>query len=306
MGIGQIENSVKDFERSVDLAHSNKKRAAKNFLNNAGIVIGVFILFVVVLIMTTDLRLAKWADISNLLIDFLLLLLCSYSMYINCSDSGMRLGLRNDDYLSAIDRFEDKKERIKVAKYHTRLYEFCRHYIAKELENTKMDILMIMGFDYETYLSKWLTLTPKEVNALYGLTQNQKKAIIKANAIEPIELTPEMILKRGRKGGKRDPLGMDPVTKKKITFSIKFVTTVITTAFMTAIVVDFVLEPTWIMFVSCMLRLMIVVLNGFSGYKFGYENIVYDTANYMNDQTDLMEQALQYFEEVDTKAESAV
>jgi hypothetical protein len=38
-------------------------------------------------------------------------------------------------------------------------------------------------------------------------------------------------------------------------------------------------------------------LNGFSGYKFGYENIVFDTTNYMNDQTDLMEQALQYFEE---------
>ena len=299
MGIGQIENSVKDFERSVDLAHSNKKRAAKNFLNNAGIVIGVFILFVVVLIMTTDLRLAKWADISNLLIDFLLLLLCSYSMYINCSDSGMRLGLRNDDYLSALDRFEDKKECIKVAKYHTRLYEFCRHYIVKELENTKMDILIIMGFDYETYLEKWAVLTPKEVKELGGLTQNQKKAIIKANAVEPIELTPEMILKRGRRNGKRDPLGMDPVTKKKITFSVKFVTTVITTLFMTAIVVDFVLEPTWIMFVSCMLRLMIVVLNGFSGYKFGYENIVYDTANYMNDQTDLMEQALQYFEEID-------
>jgi hypothetical protein len=73
---------------------------------------------------------------------------------------------------------------------------------------------------------------------------------------------------------------------------------------MTAIVVDFVIEPTWIMFVSCMLRLMLVVLNGFSGYKFGYENIVYDTVNYMDDQTDLMEQAIQYFEEADQNAAS--
>lgn len=304
MGIGQIENSMKDFERSVDLAHSNKKKTAKNLLNNAGIVIGTFILFVVILVMTTDLRLAKWADISNLIIDFLLLFLCSYSMYINCSDSGMRLGLRNDAYLSSVNRFDSKKEIIKAAKYQTRLYEFCRYYIAKELENTKMEILLVMGFDYDTYVSKWFILNNKEINELRGLTQKQKKAIMKANAIEPIELTPEMILKRGRRSGKRDPLGMDPNTKKTITFSVKFVTTVITTLFMTAIVVDFVVEPTWIMFVSCMLRLMLVVLNGFSGYKFGYENIVYDTVNYMDDQTDLMEQAIQFFEEADQNAAS--
>ena len=37
------------------------------------------------------------------------------------------------------------------------------------------------------------------------------------------------------------------------------------------------------------------VMNAFTGYKFGFENIVFDTANYINDQTDLMEQALQFF-----------
>ena len=40
----------------------------------------------------------------------------------------------------------------------------------------------------------------------------------------------------------------------------------------------------------------VCVMNGFTGYKFGYENIVFDTVNYMDDQTDLMEQAMQYFD----------
>jgi hypothetical protein len=48
-----------------------------------------------------------------------------------------------------------------------------------------------------------------------------------------------------------------------------------------------------------MLKMIVVITNGFSGYKLGYENIVFDTTNYMSDQTDLMEQAIHYFEKVE-------
>lgn len=294
MAINQLENISKEFEESVDLAHSQRRKTTKSLLNNAGIIVGVFILFAVVVIVTTDIRLATWADVAGLGIDFFLLLFCSYTMYINCSDSGMRFGLRNDLYLDAVDKFEEKKKEIIGKNYQGRLHEFCWYYINKELENTKMNILAVVGFDYQTYINKWLALTDKQIMALEYLTKPQKEAIIKANAVVPIKLTPEMIMKRGRKTGKRGALGIDPGTKKKINFGMKFISSVFTSLCMTLIIVDFVIEPTWIMFVSCTLRLMIVIINGFSGYKFGYENIVYDTANYMSDQTDLMEQALQY------------
>ena len=39
------------------------------------------------------------------------------------------------------------------------------------------------------------------------------------------------------------------------------------------------------------------MLNGFAGYKFGYENIVYDTVDYVNDQIDLMHRFKQYIED---------
>lgn len=51
------------------------------------------------------------------------------------------------------------------------------------------------------------------------------------------------------------------------------------------------------MFAACLLKLFPVVLNGFMGYKSGYENIVVDTVNYMNDQADLMRQLIHYVEE---------
>lgn len=57
-----------------------------------------------------------------------------------------------------------------------------------------------------------------------------------------------------------------------------------------------VVEPSWAIFASCMLKLLAIVMNGFTGYKFGYENIIFDTVNYIDDQTDLMNQAMQYFD----------
>lgn len=65
---------------------------------------------------------------------------------------------------------------------------------------------------------------------------------------------------------------------------------------MSIIVLEAVVEPTWVLIATCCLKLMAVVINGFNGYKFGYENIVFDTVNYMSDQTDLMTQAVQYVE----------
>ena len=49
-------------------------------------------------------------------------------------------------------------------------------------------------------------------------------------------------------------------------------------------------------FASVCLKLVSVIVNGFGGYRTGYENIVIDTVNYMNGQIDLMQQAIQYIE----------
>ena len=294
--VGKIEEMERSFEDGMTRRRSKKKAAAKTLLNNAGIIFGVFLTFVVIIIVTTDIRLATWEEITGLGIDFLLLLFCSYTMYINCSDSGMRHGLRTDTYLDAVEMFDKAKAKITSCGNQKRMYVFCRHYIKEELKHTKMLELENVGFCYEDYLEKYLGLDDSKIDEDTELTKAQKKAVKKANSIDPIRLTPEMILRRARGHSRRSPLGMNPETKKKINFGVKFVSTIFLSLFLTVLIVDMVIEPTWIMFVSCMLKLISVVSNGFSGYKFGYENIVNDTANYMNDQTDLMGQAIQFFE----------
>ena len=294
--VNTLEEIGKAFEEGVSLNHSRKKQAAKSLLNHAGIFFGVFLIFAVVIIVTTDIRLASWEELAGLSLDFALLLFCSYTMYVNCSDSGMRHGFRTDAYLDAVDKFDGRKKKIVDNKNQTRLHEFCRHYIEEELQHSKMAELEVVGFSYEEYLERWLGKDKEEIEQLPNLTQAQKKAIEKANAIRPIKLTPEMIMRRARGYARRSPLGMNPEKKKQINLGVKFITTLILSLFMTVIVLDMVIEPTWLMFAGCMLKLVAVVLNGFTGYKYGYENIVFDTVNYMNDQTDLMDQAIEFFE----------
>ena len=297
MAIEQIEEIKQSFTEGVNVAHGHKKAATKTLLNNAGILVGVFIVFAVITIVTTDIKIADPTHIGRLGIDFFLLLFCTYSMYINCADSGMRLGFRNEDYLAAVELFEDRKNVIKENRLQKRMYEFCRYYINRELENAKTNILMVVGFDYETYIERWIGKSADYIKSISDLTVTQKNAIIRANAVKPISLTPEMIFMRGRKLESRSPLGITPQQKKVFNFGFKFVSNLVIALFWTAIVIEFAIEPTWELFVAIVLRTLLIILNGFSGYKFGYENIVFDTTNYMNDQTDLMEQALQYFEE---------
>lgn len=292
----QKSSGARAFEQAVITEHIQKKKVTKSLLNNAGIFVGVFLIFAVIVIVTTDISITSFEEIASLSLDFFLLLFCSYSMYVNASDSGMRHGLQSVMYLDALDRFSANKKGIIDARRQTGLHEFCRYYIDDELKNVRMSILAVVGFGYNEYRKNWLGLDKKSIKKDPKLTKTQKSALIKANAIKPIKLTPEMIMKRGRGSSRRVPLGTKPETKKSINFGVKFGSSFLISLVMSIIVLDVVVEPTWVIFASCVLKLLAVAMNGFTGYKFGYENIIFDTVNYMDDQTDLMNQAMQYFD----------
>jgi len=295
--IGQSTSPAADFEKKIILQNSEKKKFAKNFLNNAGIFVGVLLMFAVIVVVTTDIRLTSFEEIAALGLDFFLLLFVSYSMYVNCSDSGMRAGLQSESYTGGYSAFETLKKHIIDTKMQSRLGEFCCHYITEELRNSRTTVLAIVGFSYEEYMEKYVGKDKETIKKDNTLSRAQKKAVIKANSIEPIKLTPEMIMKRGRSGSRRAPLGTTPETKKGINFGTKFVSSFVISLAMSIIVLEAVAKPTWVLIATCCLKLMAVVINGFNGYKFGYENIVFDTVNYMSDQTDLMQQAVHYVEE---------
>jgi hypothetical protein len=256
----------------------------------------VFILFVVIVVMTTDVRFVSSADLAALGLDFFLLLFCSYLFYVCCADNGTKAGLVSEAFKKALERFKNLKKRIIESSLHTRMREFCTHYITEELKETRMLYLAVAGIGYDEYLEKYSKLDNEGVDAACDLAPAQKKAVKKANKVSPVKLTPNMIMKQGRGMHRRSPLEINPLAKKSFVFSAKFVRMSVLSICMSVIAFDVIAEPTWVIFVSVCLKLVSVTINGFDGYKAGYDNIAIDTVNYLESQSDLMEQAIQYIE----------
>ena len=279
-----------NFEK-IDVA---KKKIGKTFMNNIGLFMSAILVFAVIVIMTTDIHLVSFAEISALGLDFFLLLFCSYSMYMCCADTGSKSGLSTEKYKESIDNYIAEKKNIFNSNMQNRMLDFCNYYTANELQNTRTSIIAVVGLTYDEYKEKYMHLDDKGIDALPCLSSAQKKAIKKANRVKPIKLTPEMILRQGRSVRRRAALERNPVTKKNMKFAFKFVKITAISVGMSLIVLDVLVEPSWVIFASVCLKLLSIIINGFGGFKDGYDNIVIDTVNYTDAQTDLMQQAIQY------------
>ena len=273
---------------------SAKKKVTQAFLNNTGLFMGVFLIFAVIVIMTTDVHIVSLADISSLGLDFFLLIFCSYSMYVCCADSGTRAGLASSSYKETVEKFDALKKQIDESPHQAMMVEFCKHYVEDELRNTRMMILSVVGIPYEAYQAKYMMLSETEVDAITELTEAQRKAVKNANKIKPIKLTTEMVLSRSMGGHKRGALDANPKTKKKVKFLTKFFQIGLVSVLMSMIAFDIIVEPSWVIFASVCLKLLAVVVNGFGGHKMGLENICVDTVDYMQGQIDLMQQGIHY------------
>ncbi len=268
-----------------------KKKTARAIFNNSGTLISLFIIIVVGVVMTTEIRFDSAADVASLGLDFFVMLFCSYGMYINLAGSGTKQGLVTQIYIDVCARYEDLKAKLSSEGAQGKLSAFCEQYVQKELISTRTTILVSVGIDYNTYIEKYIG---KDVSEIKELTEDQRKAIKQANRVKPIKLTPDMIIKRERGSNRRSPLGFSPQAKKAFAFSGKFTTTALTSVLTVWIVLDVIVDPGWNVAVLALMRILAVVVNGFSGYQFGYDNVTVDRVNYMNDQCDLMDQALRF------------
>jgi hypothetical protein len=282
-----------------------KKRIARGFINYGGIFVSVCLMFAVIMIVTTDVKVGSLKDLADLGMDFFLLLFCAYASYISCSDSGMRAGLVTETYTSTLATFKEWKDKIVKGNMQVKLAEFCRHYITDDLKNVRLSYLAVVGLSYEQY-ETYMTMDDKEIDKLPHLSETQKKAIKKCNHTKPITLKPESIMRHGRGGYHRSPLEMSPETRKSINYVVKFAQSSLIAFGMSIIALDMVTDPSWTVFATVCLKLVSVIYNCFSGYRIGYTNIVVDSVNYMNAQIDLMQLAIQYAESNTTSEISVV
>lgn len=272
-----------------------RNKLSRMVLGNARPIVMAFILFTVVVVMTTDIRLVTISSMKDLGLEFFLLLFASYSMYICCVEGGTKSGLATEPYKEAIRQFENLKKYIEDNML-SRMNEFCIHYIDEEQRKTREQYLSSACIPYDEYIAKYVALDIDDINAMPGLTRFQRQAIINANRVKRIKLDPNKILNDGKSIHSRSALVVSPGTMKNIAFGAKMFKMSFVSICMSLIAFDIILEPSWIVFVEVCLKLATVVINGFSGHSDGYINITVHTVNYINNQSSLMQQAIQYVE----------
>lgn len=265
----------------------------KNFLNNAGIFLSVFLTLAIMVISNMDISIASFQDISSLSAEGILVLIGTYAVYISCNDTGARHGMITQIYKATVERYETLKTNTINTISDDVLYGFCEEYATKELENTRRLILSSTGLTYDKYVSEWLGKSRKTVNES-DLTNIQKKAVNEANHLKALPLTPSMLIKKDTKIDRMNPLGMSPQSKRNIGFAKKFVLTLLTSALIPVVIFKIQSDSLFVIISECCIILINILINGYSGYMSGYKNIIIDSVSYMDNQSDLLVKVSQY------------
>lgn len=276
---------------------ADRRKVSQYIFANARTLMIVFILFTVIVVMTTDITLVTISSIKDFGLEFFLLLFASYAFYVVNADGGTSAGLATEEYKGAVKRFEELKAQVLENARYSRLNEYCTYYIAEDLKKTRMQYLLVASIGYDEYLEKYAKLSKREIMVLTELTELQKKAIAKANRVRQIRFTPDMMTSmQGKNAFTRFALSITPKLHKNLAFGTKFIKMSFVAMGMSLIALQVIVEPSWSVFAEVCMKLITVVINGFDGRVMAYNNIVIDTVMFTDTQSDLMLQAIQYID----------
>lgn len=281
----RAENSFESFENA-------KKRLARGAINNASIIVGIFIIIVAITVLTTDIKLTSFVNVAAISLMCFVIFFAAYAMYINTAGAGSRAGLDTSVYKAAKARHDKLREEIIEKKAIGKLPDFCRKYVDDELVNARKDILTRVGIDYKIYEEKYLGQSKKKIKKEASLSDLERAAIIDANNVMPIELNADMVFKSQSGRRSRNPLGANPRDIKARNYVSRFLQTFAFSIIPAIIVLEVSSSFTWASFAAVLLKIFPIVAHAFYGYEFGYKYITVYVVDFMNSQSDIMQDFL--------------
>lgn len=268
---------------------------SKSIIGNAGTLVSAFIILVVIVVMLADIHLTDFNAWLKLGTNFFVLLFCNYAMYINQLDSGIKAGKLDGGYIKVRNKYDELKKTIVDNSIDYRMNDFCIWYIGEELKSARSAVLAACGVSYNTY-EPYIGKNEEDILKAENLSEQQKAAVIEANGIKPISLNADMIMHRESAKKRRIKPRATPTWKRNIKSGFKLGKLFINSALISAVAFEVLLNPSFATIAATAFKVLFVVLNGFAGYRDGYDNITVDTVDYTNNQIDLMEQFIKWTE----------
>ncbi len=262
--------------------------AKKPSTANSGLIIGAFIVLAVIVVMLAEIDITDFSTLPKLGANFFVLLFCNYGMYLNQRDNGIGAGKQSSIYLDVMSKYDELKCKIVEAEIDYRMNEFCAWYIANELKHARQSLLAVSGISYATY-EAYIGVDDDMVEADEKLTKRQKNAIIEANSLKPIYLDADMIMRRASAAKRKASRKLTPESKLYIKSGTRLVRMFISSALIVAVSFEVIINPSLATLAATALKVLFVVLNGFTGYKEGFANITVDSVDYVGEQITYLE-----------------
>lgn len=293
MPTGENRSASSRLQNAFEIEQDIKSAVKNGILGYGGIIVSILFAFITIVAVSTDISISV-ESINELSSEFFLLFFCSYASYICCADSGKKAGKISKIYTDTINKFDEIHRMLVDNKIQCILGDFCRDYIAQELKNAKSRYLVSVGIEYDEYIAKYASLDDQEIKELEGLSMTQKKALISANGVKPIKLSPEQITRHELAYIRHSPLLISPSVMMGAKCTVKFITSFVIVICLGRIVLTDVGGGSWASFALVCVKFSSVLYNCFSGFKSGYENVAVHAVNFKNEQISLMQQAIAY------------
>ena len=292
--ITKRDNSNIPLNNPIGQAGNVKRKVTKSLIDNVYVICAIMLIILPIIVFLTDIKLTDLRALTDIGLGLIILWFCSFAMYVNCSEAGVKAGMCENVYAAAIEEYDKLKKDLKLSDNINRLPEFCEWYKRKELDSARTDILSEVGISYKTYLKEYIGKSKEELKTL-NLSKPKLKAIITANSYKYIDLNPDKILKRGRGGrGRTNPLATAPETRRNRHNITKLITSFFSAGLTCFVAIEAVMDPSLATLAIVCLKVLLIGINAVRGYSMGYNNIVIDTVNYVSDQSDLIVQCNKY------------
>ena len=298
--IPPINNTPRAENITSDAAQNNS--GSKSIIGNAGTLVSAFIILVVIVVMLADIHLTDFNAWLKLGTNFFVLLFCNYAMYINQLDSGIKAGKLDGGYIKVRNKYDELKKTIVDDSIDYRMNDFCIWYIGEELKSARSAVLAACGVSYNTY-EPYIGKNEEDILKVENLSEQQKEAMIEANKIKPISLNADRIMQRESAKKRRIKPRATPTQKRNVKSGFKLGKLFINSALISAVAFEVLLNPSFATIAATAFKVLFVVLNGFAGYRDGFENITVDTVDYTNNQIDLMELFIKWTKRVPVEIE---
>ena len=169
------------------------KKGTLTLAKNIGKITAITVALVAILLTFTDVSLTELGG-ESFTLSAALLLLASYLMYFSLEDAGEGLGEESEEYIAAIESYENTRDKIQGANA-VRLRDFCIRYSVNELEYRRKSYLWrnaVSEEEYKDYLNG-------------KVFEGEKKRIMKrAQRLRAVPISPTDLLTGDRSIGKSE------------------------------------------------------------------------------------------------------